>query len=113
VERAYVGSFGPAPGVACAAERNRNVAQGGLPAMTERSSVASLSKRTTDGTLSPVPGSGPSGAISGPLRGTDVMKATTRSGQRSLSREMTRAGRRLSPAGYYLGGATGLSCAER
>jgi hypothetical protein len=44
-----------------------------------------------------VPVRAPRGAMSGPVRGTEVMKQTTRSVRRSLSRDMTRAGRRLSP----------------
>ncbi len=38
------------------------------PAMTDRSSVASLSNRTTEGTLRPVPVVAARGAISGPVR---------------------------------------------
>jgi hypothetical protein len=51
--------------------------------------VANLSKRTTEGTFSPVPAVAAMAAVSGPLRGTDVMKHTTRSGRRSLPRETT------------------------
>ena len=68
-----------------------------LPAMTAGSSVASLSKRTTDGTLRPIPGVDAIGTLHGPVRGTEVMKHTTRSVRRWSSRETTGAGRRLSP----------------
>jgi hypothetical protein len=64
-----------------------------LPVIIDRSSVAILSKRTTDGTLRPVSAEAMIGAISGPARGTEVIKQTTRSDRRSLSRDTTRAGR--------------------
>ena len=51
----------------------------------------------TEETLRPVPGVGTICAMSGPVRGTEVMKHTTRSARRWLSRETTSAGRRLSP----------------
>src|SRR5271165_5881956 len=75
------------------------VSQGGgaspsLPVITDRSNVAILSKRTTDGTLRPVAGEAAIGAISGPVRGTEVIKQTTKSDRWSLSRDTTRAGRR-------------------
>jgi hypothetical protein len=41
--------------------------------------VAILSKRTTDGTLRPVLVEAAIGAISGPVRRTEVIKQTTRS----------------------------------
>ena len=68
-----------------------------LPAMTVLSSVASLSKRTTEATFNPVPGVGAMGTVFGPVRGTEVMKHTITSVRASLSRETTRAGLRLSP----------------
>lgn len=68
-----------------------------LPVITDQSSVAILSKRTTDGILRPVSAEAAMGAMSDPVRGTEVMKQTTKSERRSLSRETIRAGRRLSP----------------
>ena len=91
-----VGGDAQVPAIA-AAEIDSFITSPSLPVMTAGSRVASLSKRTTEGTLRPVPGVGAIGAMSGPARGTDVMKHTTRSVRRWLSRETTRAGRRLSP----------------
>src|SRR5208283_462157 len=66
----------------CAASQSAG-ASPSLPAMTERSRGASLSNRTTEETFRPVPDVAAMDAMSGPLRGTDVMKQTTRSGRRS------------------------------
>jgi hypothetical protein len=69
-------------------------------AMTDRPSVASLSNRTPKGTLRQVPAVAASGGVmSGSVRGIDVMEQTTRSARKSLSRETTNAGRRLSQRG--------------
>lgn len=50
-----------------------------------------------NGTLRPVPGAGVIATISGPVRGMEVTKHTTKSVRQWLLCEMTRAGRRLSP----------------
>ena len=68
-----------------------------MPTITERLSVAILSKRTTEGIFNPVPRTGTMGAIPGPVRNTEVMKQTTTSNRLSLSHDKTSAGRRLSP----------------
>ena len=65
--------------LSCCAVSQTDGASPNLPVITDRSNVAILSKRTTDGTLRPVPGEAAIGAISRPLRGTEVMKQTTRS----------------------------------
>ena len=68
-----------------------------LPAITDRSRVAILSNRTTDGTFNPVVEDASIGATSEPVRSTEEIKQATRSSLRSLLRDTTRAGRRLSP----------------
>jgi hypothetical protein len=74
--------------LACWAVSQSGGASPNFPVITDRSSVAILSKRTTDGTLRPVPGEAAIGAISGPVRGTEVITQITRSDRRSLSREL-------------------------